>query len=209
VRKTLIGLAILVVLFGTAYVVLERTAADRAEAAAEPLFVPVIVTPSIQLVRGQILLYKATNVSEGVTNFRLMLFNDHEGVPGVYKDFTRVPAGNTVSYVYDPPPGQLTLGADVVEAPLAVRATFAPLPAGDPGAIRHIVANVQIMRVEHSGAGASLVETPVVVPLQHCNFEPRGFVPYTGGRWYWNCAPGIYPINERWRAGGQTNSGAR
>jgi hypothetical protein len=208
-KKPLLVLLVLIVLGGLVYAVRARGAVARAEADAEPLFVPVIVTPSIQLAHGQVLLYKATNMSEGTANFRLMLFNDREGVPGIYKDFTRIPAGNTVSYVYEPPTRQLTLGEATVEAPEAVRATFAPIPAGDPGAIRRIVANVQIMRIQAGPNGSSTLEPPIVVPLEHCNFEPRGFVPYTGGRWYWNCAPQMYPIDEQWRKGGQANSGAR
>lgn len=208
-KRTLIVLVVLVVILGLAYVVRARGAQERAEADAEPLFVPVIVTPSIQLASGQVLLYKATNVSENVANFRLMLFNDKEGVPGIYKDFTRIPAGTTVNYVYEPPKTQLALGAATVEAPEAVRATFAPIPAGDPGAIRRIVANVQIMRVQTAPNGSTSLDPPVVVPLEHCTFEPRGFVPYTGGRWYWNCAPQMYPLDPRWRQGGQSNSGAR
>jgi hypothetical protein len=59
-----------------------------------------------------------------------------------------------------------------------------------------------------SGQRSALVVTvavvpPTVVPLERCNFEPRGFVPCTGGRWYWNCAPRMFPIAERWRQAGQ------
>jgi hypothetical protein len=203
VRRTLILIVVLVVIGGAAYAVRARGAVARAEADAEPLFVPVIVTPSVQLASGQVLLYKATNVSEATGNIRLMLFNDREGVPGTYKDFTKIPAGHTISYVYEPPKSQLTLGAATVEAPEAVRAVFAPLPGDDPGAVRRIVANAQIMRVQPGPNGSQVLDAPTVVPLEHCTFEPRGFVPYTGGRWYWNCAPQMYPINERWRQGGQ------
>jgi hypothetical protein len=209
VKKTLIVLLVLVVIVGLAYVVRARGAEETAEADAEPLFAPVIVTPSVQLANGQLLLYKATNVSEGVAKFRLMLFNDQEGVPGTYKDFTKIPAGNTVSYVYEPPKTMLTLGTATVEVPEAVRAVFAPLPGDDPGAVRRIVANVQIMRVQPASSAPPTLDPPIIVPLEHCTFEPRGFVPYTGGRWYWNCAPQMYPIDKRWRQGGQGNSGAR
>jgi hypothetical protein len=211
VRKTLTTLIVLIVILGLAYVVRARGAAERAEAAAEPLFVPVLVTPSVQLVNGQMLLYKATNVSERAGSMRLMLFNDHEGgVPGTYEDFTNIPPGNTVSYLYEPPKSQLTLGATQIDVPEAVRAIFAPLPGDDPGAIRRIVANVQIMRIVTAAEDASpSLEPPIMVPLEHCNFEPRGFVPYTGGRWYWNCAPQMYPFDERWRSGGQNSAGAQ
>lgn len=203
-RRILTVLLVLVLIVGVVYVVRARGLNERAEGDARPLFVPVIVTPSVQPVNGQVLLYKATNVSESPVNVRLMIFNDREGVPGTYKDFTKIPAGNTVSYVYEPPKGQLTLGATTVEAPEAVRAVFAPLPADDPGAIRRVVANVQIMRIQPAGPnGSPSLDSPIVVPLEHCNFEPRGFVPYTGGRWYWNCAPQMYPLDERWRTAGQ------
>jgi hypothetical protein len=158
-------------------------------------------------VKGQVLLYKATNVSERAGNLRLMLFNDQEGVPGTYKDFMKIPPGHTVSHVHEPPTTQLTLGASTVDAPQAVRAVFAPLPGDDPNATRRIVANVQIMRVQRAADASLSLDPPIVVPSQHCNFEPRGFVPYTGGRWYWNCAPQMYPLDERWRRGGQANSG--
>ena len=206
VKKLLLALFALIVVSvvgGGAFALWARGFNDRAEAAALPLFVPVIVTPSVQVVNGEVLLYKATNVSENPDNFRLMLFNDREGVPAVYKDFTRVRAGNTVTYVYEPPRSELTLGAMTVEAPEAVRAVFAPLPGDDPGAIRRIVANVQIMRVQKAADGSPSLEPPIVVPLERCTFEPRGFVPYTGGRWYWNCAPQMFPIAEQWRQAGQ------
>lgn len=203
-RTILTVLVVVVLLVAGVYVVRARGANDRAEADAVPLFVPVVVTPSVQPVNGQVLLYKATNVSENPVNIRLMIFNDSQGVPGTYKDFMKIPAGNTISYVYEPPKTQLTLGTTTVEAPEAVRAVFAPLPADDPGAIRRIVANVQIMRVQSAGPGGTpQLDIPIVVPLQHCNFEPRGFVPYTGGRWYWNCAPEMNPIPEQWRQAGQ------
>jgi hypothetical protein len=201
--KILFALLVLIVIAVAAYTVWARGFNERAEADALPLFVPVVVTPSIQLVNGQVLLYKATNVSENPDSFRLMLFNDREGVPAFYKDFNRIPAGNTVSYVYEPPDGKLTLGVTTVEAPEAVRAIFAPVPGDDPGAVRRIVANVQIMRIQKSASGSVSLDPPIVVPLERCNFEPRGFVPYTGGRWYWNCAPQMFPIADRWRRAGQ------
>jgi len=210
VRKVSIVLAILIVIAGLAYVVRARGMNDRAEADAEPLFVPTLVTPSIQIANGQVLLYKATNLAESTPrNIRLMLFNEQDSVPTVYKDFSRIGAGQTVSYVYEPPMAQLALGDVTVDAPKAVRAVFGPQPAGDPGAMRSIVATVQIMRVEPAGKnGTALLEAPIIVPVEHCNFEPRGFVPYTGGRWYWNCAPQMYPIDERWRQAGQGNAGS-
>jgi hypothetical protein len=207
VRKALIVVVVLVVVLGGAYMVMARGAVERSESDAKPLFVPTIVTPSVQLVNGQMLLYKATNVSENPRSMRLMIFNEQESVPTTYKDFSRIPAGHTVSYVYEPPKGQLVLGEITVEAPQSVRAVFAPVPGEDPGAVRTIVANVQIMRLQPGSKDAPVLDPPIIVPVEHCNFEPRGFVPYTGGRWYWNCAPDMFPIDEHWRQGGQRNSG--
>jgi hypothetical protein len=195
---------VLVVVIGIVYMVRLRGANDRAENNARPFFVPVIVMPSVQLASGQQLLYKATNVWEETNSFRLMLFNDREGVPTTYKDFPNIRPGTTVSYVYEPPMTQLTVGATKVEAPEAVRAVFAPMPAGDPGAIRRIVANVQVVRVQPAANANALpaLDPLTIVPLEHCNFEPRGFVPYSGLQWYWNCAPQMFPIEERWRQTG-------
>ena len=33
-----------------------------------------------------------------------------------------------------------------------------------------------------------------MIPLSHCNFEPRSRIPFLGGNWYWNCAPDLYPL---------------
>jgi hypothetical protein len=195
VKKLLIVVVVLVVVFGFTYMMRASGAEDPTAADAVPLSVPVIVTPSLQIASGQVLLYKATNVSEGGTSFRLMLYTDDAGVPSFYKDFTKIGAGKTVSYVYRPPTATLELGDESVEAPQPVRATFAPIPAtGDPGVIRHIVANVQVMRIQKGANGVSMLETPTVIPLSHCNFEPRSLIPYLGGRWYWNCAPDMYPL---------------
>jgi hypothetical protein len=204
VRKVLIALVVLALVYGLYSAVRANGAADRAEADARPLFVPIIVTGSVQPVNGQVVLYKATNMHENPMNFRLSIYNDTESVPGVHKDFMKVPGGHSVSYVYEPPKSELTLGAATVEAPAAVRATFAPVPADDPGAVRKLVVNVQLMRVVPGANGApATLDNPIIVPLEHCNFEPRGFVPYTGGRWYWNCAPDIFPMDEMWRLPGQ------
>lgn len=202
-KKTLIVLVVLVVVYGIVSAVRGRDFAERTEADARPLFVPAIMTPSIQPSAGQVVLFKATNVTENPINFRLMLYKDTESVPGFYKDFMKVPAGQTVSYVYEPKMAPLTLGSQTVEAPEAVRGVFGPVPAEAPGAMRNVVATVQLMRVETDAKGAASLAPPIVVPLSHCNFEPRGFVPYTGGRWYWNCAPDMYPLDEMWRTPGQ------
>ena len=196
-KRTLIVVAVLVV-FGVAYMVRASARAktvDPTNGDAFALSVPVILTPSLQVATGQVLLYKATNVSEGVTSFRLMLYNDDGGVPTFYKDYVKVGPGQTVSYVYRPPTTTLALDDRSIEAPQAVRATFAPIPAtGDPGVIRRIVANVQIMRIQDGANGSPTLDTPIVVPLSHCNFEPRSVIPYLGGHWYWNCAPDMYPV---------------
>jgi hypothetical protein len=193
-KRTLIVLAVLLVIFGGFAYIIRANAEDPTEADAFPLSVPVIVTPSLQIENGDSILYKATNVSEGATNFRLMFYTDESGVPTFYKDYTKVGPGRTVSYVYQPPMAKIELGEETIEAPSPVRATFAPIPAtGDPGVIRHVVANVQVVRIQKGATGSSL-ETRSIVPLSHCNFEPRSLIPYTAGRWYWNCAPDMYPL---------------
>ena len=165
---------------------------DLTEGEPFPLTVPVIVTPSLQLATGQVLLFKATDVSEQATSFRLMLYSDDSPVPFLYKDY-KVGAGRTVSYVYRPPTTTVQGDDRSVEAPQAVRATFAPIPAtGDPGVVRRIVANVQIMRIQDGPNGSATFDNPIVVPLSHCNYEPRSIVP--GRNWYWNCAPDMYPL---------------
>lgn len=199
-RKAAGALFALLVLAVGGYMWWARGLEERIEADSVALFVPVVVTPSLQLASGQVLLYKATNVLEAApTKFRLMLFTDDNGVPFFHKDFTVEP-GTSVSHVYEPPMSQVTLGTSIVQAPQPVRAVFAPVPADDPGAIRRIVANVQIMRVQ-PGSNPPSLEPPIFVPLERCRFEPRGFVPYTGGRWFWNCAPEMSPIAEQWRSG--------
>lgn len=197
-KKTLILLLVLVVIVSVFYVFRARGARARVEAAAVPLFVPIIVSPSVQPVKDQTLLFKATNITEAPVSIRLMLFNDREGLPANIQDFPGIAPGTTVSYLYDPPKGTLALNETTVEVPEAVRAIFAPLPGDDPGAIRRVVANVQIMRLQPTPADASSdsLDPPIIVPLERCRLEPRGFVPYTGGRWVWNCAPAMSPIIE-------------
>jgi hypothetical protein len=197
VKKTLTRLLVLLVIVAAIVAWRASGAAARAEAAAQPLFVPVIATPSIQPVNGQVLLFKATNITEAPVNLSLMLFDDHGGPPKATRDFPQIPAGSTVSYVHEPQKGELTLGQTTVEAPEPVRGIFAPIPGDrEPGALRRIVANVQIMRVQPatSSTGSASLDPPILVPLERCRFEPRGFVPYTGGRWIWNCAPEMSPF---------------
>jgi hypothetical protein len=195
VRKILSVLLLLVILVAVFLVIRGRGAVARAEAAALPLFVPVIVSPSVQPVVGQVVLFKATNITEAPVSVRLMLFNDREGLPAVIHDFTKITPGTTVTHLYTPPKGTLEMNGTTVEVPEAVRAIFAPLPGDDPGAIRRVVANAQLMRLQTTPSGAApMLDPPIIVPLEHCNFEPRGFVPYTGGRWVWNCAPQMFPI---------------
>jgi len=166
---------------------------DPIYADTHPLSVPVTITPSIQIASGQVILYKASNVGMGPAALRLQVYTEDNGIPAFYQDF-KIPPGNTVSYVYAPPPVDLDLGGVSVQAPQAVRATFGPIPRVDQNVMRQVVANVQIMRAQQDGEGNATLDPPIVVPLSHCNFEPRGTVPYIGGTWYWNCAPGVYPL---------------
>lgn len=187
----------ILVLAGLGYAIAVNGAGVTDETEGEPfgLSAPLIVMPSVQLAAGQMLLFKATNVAETVNNFRLMIYNDKSGIPVTYKDFLRVGPGRTVSYLYRPPAGQLELEGDAtMEAPEATRATFAPVPAtADPGVIRRVVANVHVISVQNGANGARTLDTSTMIPLSHCNFEPRSRIPFLGGNWYWNCAPALYP----------------
>jgi len=199
VKKNLIRnlLVAVLVLAGAGYLIAVRGAGtdDASQGEAFALSVPVIVTPSVQVAPGQVILFKATNIAESGNSFRLMIYNDDSGIPVVYKDFLKVGPGKTVSYVYRPPMGTLTLDGDTaIEAPESTRATFAPIPAtADPGVIRRVVANVQVLTVQNGANGAQTLDASTSVPLSHCNFEPRSHIPYLGGNWYWNCAPDLYP----------------
>jgi hypothetical protein len=199
-KRILIGVVVVLVIFVIGRQIVRARGAHARADAARALYVPVIVSPSVQPVNGQAVLIKATNITEYPVDVRLMLFNDREGLPTEVKDFPKIAAGTTVSYLYNPPMGTLALNDTTVEVPEAVRAVFAPLPAGDQNVIRRIVANVQLMRLSAaSGASAPSLESPIVVPLERCRFEPRGFVPYTGGKWMWNCAPELSPYQEEAR----------
>jgi hypothetical protein len=115
----------------------------------------------------------------------------------------KIAPGSTVTHVHEPPTERLTLGSVTVDAAEPVRAVFAPVPGDPPGAVRRIVAIAHIMRTRSTGAnGAHVLDDPILVPLERCNFEPRGFVPYTGMQWYWNCAPDMFPLDSAWRAPG-------
>ncbi len=195
-KRTLSLLLALAVVVAVFLMIRASGANCRPGAAAEPLFVPIIVSPSVQPVRGQVLLFKITNITKASVSVRLMLFNDREGLPADIRDFSEIAPGTTVSHLYDPPRTALAINQVTVEVPEAVRAVFAPLPGQDPGAIRRVVANLQIMRLQPDVSSPAL-DPPIIVPLERCRFEPRGFVPYTGGRWVWNCAPEMSPIIER------------
>lgn len=188
----------IVVLAGLGYAIGVRGAGTDDPSQGEPfgLSAPLIVVPSVQLATGQMLLFKATNVGETGNNFRLMIYNDESGIPVTYKDFLKVGPGKTVSYLYRPPVGQLALEGDAtIEAPQATRATFAPIPAtADPGVIRRVVANVHVISVQNGANGAQTLDASTMIPLSHCNFEPRSRIPFLGGNWYWNCAPDLYPL---------------
>jgi hypothetical protein len=134
---------------------------------------------------------------------RLMLFSDRGGRPTTYTDFMKIAPGSTVTHVHESPTERLTLGSVTVAAAEPVRAVLAPVPGDPPGAIRRIVAGAQITRTQSAGAdGSHVLGDPIVVPLERCNFEPRGFVPHTGMQWHWNCAPDMFPLDNAWRTPG-------
>lgn len=199
------GVVVLVVVVA-GYAIRARGAADRNEAAAAAYFVPTVVSGSIQPEPGQVLLLKATNMSEAPLSLRMMLFADEQAIPHTSKDFLAIPGGHTVSYMHEPRVVPATFGKVTIDAPEAVRVSFAPVSGGDPGVMRRVVATVQLVRVSAGSAGGPASLTAVQVPVQHCNFEPRGYVPYTGARWYWNCAPQMFPLAEPWRQPGLTSA---
>jgi hypothetical protein len=202
--RTVLAVVVIVAVVATAVITyLEWTqgAAERADAVDNALFVPILVTPSVQVADGQALLFKATNVSDTPHGIRLMLYYEQEKDPSLFRDFPKIGAGMTVSYVHEPAKGKVTLGEIALEAPRPVRAIFQPLPDDDPGALRNIVAVAQIVRFRKDGTNTQLVDTPVVVPVNQCTFELRGFLSHTGGRWHWNCAQPMLPINPRWHGG--------
>lgn len=208
VKKVIWTVLVLVALFGIVQAMRARGAGERAEANAQPLFVPVVMTPSIQMAGGQVMLVKATNLSEDTpVNFRVMYFNDQGAVPETYEDFMQVRPGVTVARMHTPKAARLTVDAVTVSAPEPVRVMVAPIPGDQtPNAMRRVLVNVQLLHVKAAAAGSeATLEPPTIVPLSHCRFEPRGFVPYTGGRWYWNCALGMDPVDEMWRSASQAD----
>src|SRR5215467_14411723 len=163
-RKGRIVLVGIVAVIAIIVVVRVLTFDDMVETGAHPYFVPVIVTPSVHTANGQMVLYKVTNLSVQAVNVRLALYNDSESVPKTYKDFMGIRGGTTVSYAYEPPKTKLTVGTAIVEAPEPVRAEFEPLPGDDPGAIRRVVANAQIVRIQPAaGNGAASLEPLTIV----------------------------------------------
>lgn len=194
-RRTLIVLGVIVCV-----VLVFRSWRASAEADAErSLSVPIIVSPSVQAVNGQALLFKITNISVEPVGMRLTLYNDRERFPVDIKEFPVIDPGITVTYLYNSPRrGTLAMNGTTLEIPDAVRAVVAPMPGGDPGAIRRVVANLQLMRLQSTPANASSpsLDAPIIVPLERCLFEPRGYVPsYTDGRLIWNCAPAMHDID--------------
>jgi hypothetical protein len=159
--------------------------------------VPIIVSPSVQLVNGQVLLFKATNISTTPVGMRLTLYNERDRGPVVVEEFPRVAPGGTVTYLYNSPPGKgkLEINETTIEVPDAMRAVLDPMPGGEPGAIGRVVANLQILRLQTTPANASApsLEAPSIVPLERCLFSPTGYLPhYTDGLFYYNCAPELF-----------------
>src|SRR5215471_18046265 len=98
-KWTLALLVVLIVVVG-GFVVFPAAFDRWVENNSRPYFVPLIVTGSLQLLNGQVLLYKMTNVSTAPVHVRLNLFNEGQSIPGTFKDFKGVPSMATVSYVY-------------------------------------------------------------------------------------------------------------
>ncbi len=186
----------LVALVAGAVVMFRANAAQENIKANDALLVPIIVLPTVQPVKDQVLLFKASNISEAPVSFRLSLFNERDPLAVKRQDFAKVGPGKTVTYSYVPPTTQIDVNGTTVEAPESVRAFFEPLPGDNQNAIRRVVASVQLMRVQASASGVPVLDAPIPVPLERCRFEPKNFVPYKGGKWVWNCAPAIHPTME-------------
>src|SRR5258708_4675735 len=135
-KRTLALLVVLVVIIG-GIVIVPAAVNEWVEDNSRPYFVPLIVTGSLQLVKGQVLLYKMTNVSTAPVHVGLNPSSDTEAIPGTYKDFRSIRSMHTVSYVYEPPKTKISLGATTVEAPEPVRAQITPMPGADTGTIRN------------------------------------------------------------------------
>jgi hypothetical protein len=207
-RKWTLGLVVVLIVIVGGLVVVPSAFDEWVEKNSRPYFVPLIVTGSLQLVNGQVLLYKMTNVSTAPVHVRLNLFNENQSIPGTYKDFKGIRSMATVSYVYEPPKIKIPLGEATVEAPQPVRAQITPMPGADTGTIRNVVATVQILRIQKAPDGTSSLEQATVVPVEHCNFEPRGYAPIsTGHKRTFNCAPMMYPYDMKWLAAGRGDTG--
>ena len=157
------------------------------------LNVPILMSPAVQPGNGQSLLFKVTNVSGQPVGVTLTLFNDTDGKPFETFDFPKIPARVTMTRLYTPPSGTLVLNDSTFDAPVAVRALVGPLQGGEPGAIRNVVASLQMIRLTPAAAKAAPqpLDPPMLVPLERCLFKPRGMYPYTGAIYLWDCSPGI------------------
>jgi hypothetical protein len=155
------------------------------------LNVPVLMSPSVQPGKGQSLLFKATNISAEPVGVSLTLFNDTDGKPLETTDFPNIVPRVTVTRLYTPPQGTLVLNGTTFEAPVAVRALVGPLPGGEPGAIRRVLASLHVVNVTPAATKATPqpLDPPVLVVLERCLFKPRGMFPYTGARYFWDCSP--------------------
>ena len=157
------------------------------------LNVPILMSPSVQPGNGQSLLFKVTNVSGQPVGVTLTLFNDTDGKPLETFDFPKIAARVTMTRLYTPPQGTLVLNDSTFDAPVAVRALVGPLQGGEPGAIRNVVASLQMIRLTPAAAKAAPqpLDPPMLVPLERCLFKPRGMYPYTGAIYLWDCSPGM------------------
>ena len=159
--------------------------------------VPIIVSPSVQPGNGESLLFKVSNISTTPVGVRLTLFNDRERFPVDIKEFGTLDAGMTVTYLYNSPPGKLTINGTTLEVPDAVRAVVGPMPAGEPGAMRRVVANMQIVRLQSKAANGSSpsLDAPIIVPLERCMFTARGYLEpvFSEGRLFWDCGSDVRP----------------
>jgi hypothetical protein len=194
-RRAIRALVVVAIVVGL--VVAFRYQRARAQAAIDTsLNVPILMSPAVQPGQDQLLLFKITNISGQPVDVELTLFNDTDGKPLVTTQFPKIAARTTVTHVYRPPAGTVVLEGSTFSAPTSVRALLGPgqagpVSAGDPGAIRRVVASLQMVNLPTAPAkpAPQPVESPMLVPLERCLFKPRGMYPYTGATYLWDCSP--------------------
>ena len=157
--------------------------------------VAIIVSPSIQAGKGQVVLFKATNISGRPVSIRLNLFGEANKDPLETTDFKAIAPKMTVTHLFVPPQAPLELNGTKFEAPAAVRALVEPLPGGEPAALRRVVVSLAMVGLKpaaaNTNAPAPALDPPMLIPLERCLFASRNMAPFTAMlaplRVVWDC----------------------